>query len=717
MIEITCKINSIIFTNKITGYAVLSASEKTGKHYGKLFTLVFKSGMIDPKTGYDLIVSGDWIIDKTYGKQFLANNYTEVKPTDSDGIVSYLSCGLFKGIGEKFARKIVDVFGEETINIIENEPEKLSEVKGLGKKKVESLVEGFKEHKNIQEIIMFFTQYGITTNMIMKIYKEYGADTLQIVKENPYRLCYDIDGIGFKRTDDVALKIGVDKYDENRIASCLDYVLTEAGESGHTFMFKDSLVEEAKMLLDIEDEYIIKQIDFMLKYDELKTINGNEIFSKSMYYAEKNVADKLIRLVENKPYVSETIPKTVKEIEEEIGIEYNEDQKQAIWTAINSNVMVLTGGPGTGKTTALLGIIKTLKSMDLTIACAAPTGRAAKRMSEVTGLGAKTIHRLLEYNPQCGYQRNENNPLLQDVIIVDEVSMVNILLMNNLLKAVKPNSKLILVGDENQLPAIGPGNVLHDIIESEAIPVVTLKEIFRQAEGSRIITNAHNIINNKPIIVNNSEKGTDFFFIQEENPDAVDSLIQQLVSMRLPKTYGLKPTDIQVLSPRRKDVLCSANDLNQILQRTLNTSEVSLQTGNTTFKLGDKVMQIKNNYEKDVFNGDVGFITAIDNDEKLITVEYDDGFMVNYDATEFDELVLAYASTIHKSQGSEYPIVVIPLLMSFSIMLKRNLIYTGITRAKNICIIVGDRKALARAIRDTTIEKRNTMLEDWLKEE
>lgn len=713
MIEIECKIQGITFVNDANGYAVLTAIDKDG---GKPFTLVFKSGMISPKIGFNLIVNGDWVNHQQYGKQFMASQYHEAEPDDEEGIVAYLSCGIFKGIREKIARKIVDALGKETFDIIENHPEKLKEVKGLGEAKIESLVNGFVEHKQVQEIVMFFSQFAITTNMIMKIYRQYGKDAIEIVKENPYRLCYDIEGIGFKRADDVALKIGIEKYDSNRIMTGINYLLTEAGEDGHTFMFKQPLIDAAIELLDIEGEKIVESIDFMIKYDEVKTITGKEIFCKPLYYAEKNISSKLLRLNAYKPYVSTINPVSIENIEKEIGIEYNDKQKEAINTTINRNVMVLTGGPGTGKTTALLGIIKTLRSMNLSIACAAPTGRAAKRMSEVTEMNATTIHRLLEYNPEQGYKKNEENPLYHDVIVVDEVSMVNVLLMNSLLKAIKPSSKLILVGDENQLPAIGPGNVLHDIIESGVIPVVTLKEIFRQSEGSKIIINAHNIINNKPIVLKNSEPNTDFFFITESDPDKVDEIINNLVTSRLPSKYKVKPTEIQVLSPRRKDIKCSANDLNEILQRTINKNDLAIQCGNTQFKLGDKVMQVKNDYDKEVFNGDVGFITNIDQEERRVTVTFDDDYDVVYPSYDLDELVLAYASTIHKSQGSEYPIVIIPMLRSFSIMLKRNLIYTGITRAKNICIIVGEVSALGRAINDTSYEKRNTMLEDWLRE-
>ena len=712
MIELECSITNTIYTNPENGYAVIIAKDKDN---GKSFTLVFPNGMVDPKVGYNLIVNGDWVISAKWGKQFVAKQYQEIAPTEIDGIIAYLSCGIFKGIGEKFARKIVEHFGSETVSIIENSPEKLYEVKGMGNKKVESIIAGWVEHKHLQEIVSFFGKYGLTTTMIMKIFKHYGNDAIFKIKENPYRLASEIDGIGFRRADDVAMKLGTDKYDFNRQASCINYVLSEEGEDGHTFLYRDSLIKKCEEYLEIESNVIDETITDLLAEDELKTVHGDDIFSVLLYYAEKNIASKLSRLSNFKPFVSSVFPITIEDIEQTIGITYNDKQREAIETCKNHNLMVLTGGPGTGKTTVLLGIIHMLKSMNLSIACAAPTGRAAKRMSEVTNMPAKTIHRLLEYNPMSGYQKNEENPLYYDVIILDEVSMVNVPLMNSLLKAVKPSTRVIFVGDENQLPCIGAGNILHDIIESETIPVIMLKEIFRQAEGSKIIINAHNIINDKPIIINNSDPLTDFFFINETDPDKVETLINDLVTLRLPNKYNVKPFEIQVLSPRRKDVKCCTNELNKILQGTINKSNEQLQYGDTLFKLGDKVMQIKNNYDKGAFNGDVGFITMIDNENRMLSVKFDDDFVVTYDSTDLDELVLAYACTIHKSQGSEYPIVIIPILPFFSIMLKRNLIYTGITRAKDICIIIGDRKSLYRAINDNTYSKRNTMLEEWLR--
>ena len=705
-----CQIKKIVYTNPQNGYTICQA--KGGKP-AKIFTLVIKSGMIDPQTGVTLNVVGDFSVNPKFGEQFVAESYEEIVPTTKDGIVEYLSCGIFKGIGGKLAQRIVDSFGENTFDIIENHISKLSEVKGITPQKAVSIQETYIDNNAIKEKVSFLRQYGVSMFLILKIYKRYGKKSIEIVSENPYILSKEIDGIGFVKADDIALKLGFERNDPRRIQACIKYVLLNESENGHTYLKKNELLKTTEEYLGISIDCIDSSIKYLVSENELKTENGGDfIFDTSTYNAERNVVEKLMALKSFVPYVSMTMP-TIEEIEASVGIKYNEKQKDAIRLASKSNIMVLTGGPGTGKTTTLLGIINMLRSMDMTIAAAAPTGRAAKRMSEVTGMNAMTIHRLLEYKPDNGYGRNENKPLYQDVIIIDEVSMVNVFLMNNLMKAIKSSSKVIFVGDENQLPCIGPGNILHDIIESGIIPVVTLNEIFRQSEGSRIVLNAHNIINETPVIINNGLKDTDFFFIDVEDYDLTEKTINDLVTKRLPLKYGVKPTDIQVLSPRRKDCKCSANELNKILQTSLNKTTDGVVYGDTIFKIGDKVMQIKNNYEKEVFNGDVGFVDRIDVEDKVVYVNYD-GLIVDYTYTDLDELILAYASTIHKSQGSEYPIVIIPLLPCFSIMLKRNLIYTGITRAKNICVIIGSRKSLYQAIRDNSYVKRNTMMAEWL---
>lgn len=710
--QIDCKIHKIIFSNPQNGYCVCLA-KKTNP--ASIFTLVIKNGMINPQIGLTIRVDGEFIVNQKFGKQFIAEYYTEILPTGNDGMIDYLSCGIFKGIGEKMAKKIVDKFGDDTFNVIENDPVKLSKVKGITLEKAKALQQTYIENTAIKEIVSFFRQYNITMFLILKIYKQYGKDAIDVVSENPYILTQDIEGVGFVKADDIALKLGFDRTDPRRIQACIKYVLLNESENGHTYLERDELLKITTEYLGVNIDNIDESIKYLVSENELKMEDdGNAIFDVSIYKSERNVVEKIMELKSFTPYVPLSLP-TIEEIEESIGLKYNDQQKDAIKKAVDNNIMVLTGGPGTGKTTTLLGMIKMLRAMNLTIAAAAPTGRAAKRMSEVTGLDAKTIHRLLEYNPEQGYGRDENNPLYQDVIIVDEVSMVNVFLMNKLMKAVKNSSKVIFVGDENQLPCIGPGNILHDIIESKSVPVVTLKEVFRQAEGSKIILNAHNIINEKPLIINNGLKDMDFFFMTAVNYGEAEDVINGLVTERLPMKYGVKPTDIQVLTPRRKDCQCSANSLNKILQQSLNKNTEKVVYGDISFMVGDKVMQIKNNYKKEVFNGDIGFVDKIDVEDRIVYVDYD-GNIVDYSYTDLDELILAYASTIHKSQGSEYPIVIIPILPCFSIMLKRNLIYTGITRAKNICVVVGDRSSLYQAIRDNSYVKRNTMAEKWLSE-
>ncbi len=708
MTEIQGTINNIIYKNEESGYAVLGVTEKENGH---TITVVFNNCILPLKKGVCFRAEGEWVSSK-YGRQFAVSSYKEVLPSTTNGIIAYLSCGLFKGIGEKFAKKLVDAFGEKTIEVLENEPKRALEIKGVGEKKLLALSNGLKDHKFIQNIIEFFSAYEISLAMVLKIYKRYGEASIDYVKENPYRLCYEIDGFGFKKADEIALKLGVELTSEDRIQACVDYILAQEGENGHTFLIKGALARLSAELLEIPPEHILGSIDNLSDQGKVVLL-GDCVFSKSLYFAERNVFNKIMRLLKMSRSVEENV--SIEKIEEEVHVEYNEKQKEAIRCALSKNLMILTGGPGTGKTTVLLGLIHYLRKSGFTIACAAPTGMAAKRMSNVTNMNAKTIHRLLEYKPNEGFTRNEAFPLPHDVVIIDEFSMVNIYLMSSLIDAIKPTSKVILVGDENQLPAIGPGNVLHDMLESGIVPTVTLTEIFRQAEGSHIILNSHNIINNLPLVINNSDKNNDFFFVNEEDPDRVSEYIKDLVLFRLPKNFGIKPRDIQVLSPRRRNAGCCANELSYMLQDAINPHGAALPYGQHEFRVGDKVMQIKNNYDNDVFNGDVGIVVGVNPDDRTMDVNYD-GSVVTYDGSTLDQVILAYASTVHKSQGSEYPIVIIPLLSSFTIMLKRNLIYTAITRAKDLCIIIGDRRALYRAISDTSYDRRNTMLKTWLKE-
>lgn len=700
-------IKNIRYHNDDNGYTVMDAFDEVKEI---TFTAVCNN-MFLPSKGQKLLASGEWFNGK-YGKEFRISSYKEEELKTNDAIIDYLSSGLFKGIGPVIAKKIVNYFGKDTIDIIENYPERLSEIKGLAKSKIDSLITTWNEKKYVNDIMLFFKEYGLTTNLILKIYKNYGGDSIKIISQNPYVMVDDIEYIGFNKADEIAKKMGFKIDDHRRIYAGVKFVLNASTENGHTFLYENELIAKSCEILQVNSK-IVKETLFLLIDDgELVNING-KIFLLSLYMAENNVAHKLMSINYFNHNTAYHSPKTIEDVEIENGFKYNNLQKEAISLAINSNLMILTGGPGTGKTTALKGIIQMFKSMNLSIGAAAPTGKASKRMSEVTGLNAKTIHRLLEYNPYLGYGYNEENPLPYDVIIIDEMSMVNVLLMSVFLKAVPPSTKLILVGDVDQLPSIGAGNILSDCIESGLIPTIRLTEIFRQDEDSEIILNAHAINNGKQIIINNKKPNNNFFVIKKYDNDSIADEIISLVTNRLPKKFNVNPTDIQILSPMRKFTSVGADELNNKLQSLLNNSINSITVGKTIFKLGDKVMQTKNNYEKEVFNGDVGFITDMNIDEKTITVDYDDNIVI-YDKTDMDELVLAYVTTIHKSQGSEYPIVIIPITKSHYNMLQRNLIYTGITRSKEICILVGQPEMINYAIGNTKYSVRNTYLKELL---
>ena len=543
-----------------------------------------------------------------------------------------------------------------------------------------------------------------------KIYKKYGKESIEKVSDNPYCLADDIWGIGFKTADSIAKNLGYTNNDPRRCRSGILYTLGKLSEEGHVYAEREQLLKTAKELLQADEEPITATLDQMIEKEDL-VIDEEAIFLPPFYYAECGTANKLKRLIDtsSKDLFEEEV--NIGKIVQRTGIHYDDVQVAAIKQAVKSKVMVLTGGPGTGKTTTTIGIIAALQSIGLRILLAAPTGRAAKRMSEATGKEAKTIHRLLEYNPAEGYGRNDENPLDGGALIVDECSMIDIILMNSLLKAIPIDMRLILVGDIDQLPSVGAGNVLRDIIDSERIPVVRLTRIFRQAMSSRIITNAHRINQAYFPDISNG-RDTDFFFIQKEDPSLAAAEIVNIVKNRIPKAYHISTNNIQVLTPMQRSVVGAAN-LNVILQEAINPEGESLSRGGFKYRQGDRVMQIRNNYDKDVFNGDVGYIESVDMDDRSLTVRFEERH-VEYEDSALDELTLAYATTIHKSQGSEYPVVVIPLLMTHFVMLQRNLVYTGITRAKKICIIVGTTKALAYSIHNMVVQKRNTKLKERL---
>ena len=702
MIKIRCVVERITFQNQENGYSIMKVKVKG---YNDLVTIV--GSLLDVPVGSVLLCDGDWKVDKRFGNQFVVETWQEVMPATIYGIEKYLGSGLVKGIGPKFAHLIVEKFGTETIDIIETDIERLYEVVGIGKKRVEKIKESWEKQKDIKDVMLFLQGYGVSTAYAAKIYRQYGKESIETVKGNPYKLADDIWGIGFKTADGIASKMGYEKNDIRRCKSGLNYTLNQLSEEGHVYAVEEQLVESAKKLLEADEEPIRQAMSEMLASDELKQ-EKDAIYLPPFYFSEVGTARKILGLL-NQPSIKENVSLDINAIQQSSGIVYDDVQIEAIQQAVDAKVMVLTGGPGTGKTTTTQGIIAAFRSMGLRILLAAPTGRAAKRMSEATGMEAKTIHRLLEYNPADGYKRNDENPLEGDALIVDECSMVDIMLMYNLMKAIPTNMRLVLVGDIDQLPSVGAGNVLRDIIDSERVPVIRLTRIFRQAQTSRIVMNAHAINNGSFPDISNG-KNTDFFFIKMEDPEKVAEQIVNLVQNRLPKAYNQPLSNIQVLTPMQRGVVGAAN-LNAILQEALNNSTQSLSRSGYVFKKGDRVMQIRNNYDKDVFNGDIGVVNSIDQEDRSLTVDFD-SHIVAYEVSELDELTLAYATTIHKSQGSEYPIVVIPIMMNHYVMLQRNLVYTAITRSKKVCVLIGQVKALAYAVHHQTVTDRNTLLKE-----
>lgn len=700
-----CVVERITYQNPENGYSVLKVKVKG---YSDLVTLV--GNLLEVPVGSVLLCRGEWKVDKCYGSQFVAATWEETMPATVYGIEKYLGSGLVKGIGPRFARAIVQRFGTETIDIIETEIERLYEVPNIGRKRVAKIRESWEKQKDIKNVMLFLQGYGVSTAYAAKIYREYGKESIDKVRENPYRLADDIWGIGFKTADGIAAKMGYEKEDPRRCRSGILYTLGQLSDEGHVYAGEEQLVKTAGQLLEAGETAIRDTLAGMLQAEDL-ILDKEAIYLPPFYHAECGTSRRLRDLAESTGRSLFDGLFDPSSLTAETGIEYDEVQLAAIRQAVTSKVMVLTGGPGTGKTTTTQGIIAALKKAGLRVLLAAPTGRAAKRMSEATGMEAKTIHRLLEYNPQDGYKRNDENPLEGDALIVDECSMIDILLMNNLLKAVPVGMRLVLVGDIDQLPSVGAGNVLRDVIDSQRIPVVRLVRIFRQAQKSRIVMNAHTINQGRFPDTSNG-RDTDFFFMREDDPERAAETIVRLVKERLPRAYRESPDRIQVLTPMQRGVVGAAN-LNLLLQQALNPSGPSLNRGGYTYRQGDRVMQQRNNYDKDVFNGDLGYIREVDTEERTLKVDFD-GKWAEYDVTELDELTLAYATTIHKAQGSEYPIVVMPVLMTHFVMLQRNLIYTGITRAKKICVLIGAMKALAYAVRDMSVLKRNTSLRERL---
>lgn len=728
-VKIRGVVERITYQNPENGYTVLKCAVKS---YKELVTVI--GSLLDVNVGSVLLIYGNWKVDSRYGRQFAAESWEETLPATVFGIEKYLGSGLIKGVGPKYAKKIVTQFGTETLEVIETDISRLQEVDGIGKKRIKMIRDSWERQKEIKNVMLFLQDHGVSTSFAAKIYRQYGNESLDKMKENPFQMADDIWGIGFKTADGIAQKLGFAKEAYVRLRSGIMYTLSNLADEGHVFAYQKQLIAKAAELLEAEESSIAMTLDQMIMDKDLicETVDYNTdqaemkaIYLPAFYYAEAGVAGKLKRLAQapaadrlwhalmdaRQKTGNESLSIDVSKIQEKVHMEYDEIQADAIRKAAVSKVMVLTGGPGTGKTTTTQGIIAAYRSFGLKILLAAPTGRAAKRMTEATGLEAKTIHRLLECKPPEGYQKNEDNPLEGDVLIIDECSMIDMILMNALLKAIPEGMRLILVGDIDQLPSVGAGNVLRDIIDSGVFPVVRLTRIFRQAQSSRIIMNAHAINEGKFPDISNG-KNTDFFYIEKEDPEEAVQEIVRLVKNNLPRYYKTPWNHIQVLTPMQKGIVGAAN-LNLALQEALNPQGDGLRRGGYLFRAGDKVMQIRNNYEKEIFNGDIGTVESVDLQERMLKVNFDQ-HIIEYEASELDELVHAYATTIHKAQGSEYPIVVMPVLMNHYVMLQRNLIYTGITRAKKVLVIVGTRKALSYAVRNVTVTKRNTFLKERL---
>ena len=636
----------------------------------------------------------------------MVHSYESLLPASVEGIKRYLSSGFIKGIGPYLAERIVERFGEKTLDIIDGDPERLLEVDGIGPVRLERIKEAWEEQKSIRDVMVLLQEYGVSPAYAVKLFKFYGREAVRVLKEDPYRLAFEVDGIGFKTADKIALKLGVPKDSLERVKAGVVYKLHRASEEGHTYLPLEELVKRCSKELDVEGEKVLEAINSL--DGERVILEGEKVYLKPLYMAEEGVARRIMNILFFPGGLGDVdVSHELLLYQREEGIELSQGQKEAVKTALKNKVCIITGGPGTGKTTVLKALVYILEKKGRKVTLCSPTGRAAERLSQVVGKEAKTIHRLLEYDPPTStFKRNQENPIDTDFLVVDEASMVDVVLMNALLRALRPTSSVVFVGDADQLPPVGPGNVLRDLISSGVIPVVRLKEIFRQARESYIVLNAHRV--NRGLFPRLGNKG-DFYFIEKEEPEDILRIVKKVCAERIPKAFGFDPIeDVQVITPMKRGVLGTSN-LNMELQSLLNPSSRELVRGGRRFRLGDKVIQLKNNYEKDVFNGDVGRVVDINLEEQLLWVDFR-GKRVSYEFSELDEISLAYAISVHKSQGSEYKAVVMPITMQHYVLLSRNLIYTAMTRAKKLLVIVGSKKALAIGIKREGAEKRYTGL-------
>ena len=719
--ELSGQIERITYTNDETGFTIARV-----RVYGQKDLVTVVGHLISAAPGEVLNMRGEWVNHPRFGEQFKVVESKTTVPATVYGIRKYLGSGLIKGLGPVMAGRIVKKFGEQTLDVIENEIQKLSQVNGIGKKRIAMIQKAWDEQKEIRDVMLFLQSHGISSGYATKIFKQYGNRSIAVVTDNPYRLATDIFGIGFVIADRIASKLGFPEDSPLRVEAGILYILNQLSDEGHVFYPYDPLIKKSQEILNVGRDVVVKALGNIAGQGKIivEDINkGMEKFNditKAVYLAkfhlcETSISDRLkILLTAPKSIRHVASEKAIDWVQTQLNITLAEKQVRAIHSALTNKIMIITGGPGTGKTTIINAILKIFSRLNVRTLLAAPTGRAAKRMSETTGHGAKTIHRLLEFSfSKGGFQKNQENPLNCDLLILDEASMIDTILMHHLLKAVPPFATVILVGDVNQLPSVGAGNVLNDMITSKAAPVVELNEIFRQAKESRIIVNAHKINNGILPSFENDVSNNDFYFIRQKDPQKVLEIILDLTKTRIPRRFGFDPVeDIQVLTPMHKGVV-GAENLNMELQKTLNPAQEGIIRGNRSFRINDKVMQIRNNYDKEVFNGDIGRITGIRPEEYQVTVTFD-GREVAYEFYDLDEIVLAYAVSVHKSQGSEYPVVVIPILAQHYILLQRNLIYTAITRGRNLVVMVGTRNALAMGINAHKTQERYTLLRQRL---
>jgi len=710
-------VERVTFHSPETGFCVLRVKVRGHRD---LVTVVGSAASVQP--GEFIQASGRWDTHREHGIQFKTTFLKVMPPSSIDGIEKYLGSGMIKGIGPHFARKLVKAFGEEVFDVIENAPDRLRKLDGIGPKRVEKITSGWADQKTIREIMVFLQSHGVGTSRAVRIYKTYGADAIPLVSENPYRLARDIRGIGFLTADQIAEKLGIEKTAMIRARAGISYTLTEAVSEGHCGLPEKDLMPMAEKLLEIPADILRDALQQELQDETVvaDTISEKKcIFLGPLWNAEKVIAERLKAQATSQPsWPQIDAEKAIPWVEQKLGVTLAESQRQAVSMAVSSKVMVITGGPGVGKTTLVNAILRILVVKGVSVALAAPTGRAAKRLSESTGMEAKTIHRLLEVDPRHGgFKRGVDHPLDCDLLVVDETSMVDVPLMASLVRALPDRAALVLVGDVDQLPSVGPGQVLADIIDSGSVPVARLTEIFRQAAESQIVTNAHKVnAGYMPNLDVTRSDRSDFYFVEARDPEDGVSKIIEIVKNRLPKRFGFDPIrDIQVLCPMNRGGL-GARALNVDLQKALNppVDELFIERFGFTYRVGDKVMQTDNDYDKDVFNGDVGYVRHIDPDAQELVIEFD-GRPVEYQFGELDEVALAYAVSIHKSQGSEYPAVVMPMMMQHYMMLRRNLLYTGITRGRKLVVLVGEKRAIGMAIKGKVEMRRWSKLAEWMR--